>query len=76
MMGVDVTILDKKANLADREDREIADEFMKVFSQQIKVISEVNIVWALWEDILRCFQSSTHHSCADQSIAYEGSIYC
>lgn len=42
-MGVDVTLLDSKSNLADREDEEIAADFMKVFSSQIKVLTDVNI---------------------------------
>jgi pyruvate/2-oxoglutarate dehydrogenase complex dihydrolipoamide dehydrogenase (E3) component len=43
-MGVKVTVLDSKTNLADREDEEVAGEFMKVFSSIIDVLTEVNIV--------------------------------
>ncbi len=43
-MGSKVTVLDSKANLADREDEEVAEEFMKVFTSIVDVKPEVNIV--------------------------------
>jgi pyruvate/2-oxoglutarate dehydrogenase complex dihydrolipoamide dehydrogenase (E3) component len=52
-MGVKVTILDSKPNLADREDEEVAEEFMKIFTSIIDVKSGVKMVlaWAPDRDL-------------------------